>query len=64
MGQGFTLSLVGGVGPEQMVPDGTLHFREEGLDLLAVLLSIGSLKDEREGYEEVVCHASCRYHRW
>ena len=47
-----------------LVPDGALHFHEEGLDLLAVLLSIGSLKDEREGYEEVVCHASCRCHRW
>jgi hypothetical protein len=30
--------LVGGVGPEWVVPDGALHLGEEGLYLAAVLL--------------------------
>jgi len=42
--------LVGGVGPERMVPDGALHLREEGLDLAAVLLGVGRV--EGEGHEE------------
>jgi hypothetical protein len=44
--------LVGGVGPERVVPDGALHLREEGLDLAAVLLGVGRV--EGEGDEEAV----------
>jgi hypothetical protein len=44
--------LVGGVGPERVVPDGALHLREEGLDLAAVLLGVGRV--EGEGEEEAV----------
>ena len=42
--------LVGGVGPERVVPDGALHLSEEGLYLAAVLLSVGFV--EGEGHEE------------
>jgi hypothetical protein len=36
--------LVGGVGPERVVPDGALHLREEGLDLAVVLLGVGRVE--------------------
>ena len=42
--------LVGGVGPERVVPDGALHLSEEGLYLAAVLLSVRFV--EGEGHEE------------
>jgi hypothetical protein len=38
--------LVGGIGPERVVPDGALHLREEGLDLAAVLLGVGRVEGE------------------
>jgi hypothetical protein len=38
--------LIGGVGPERVVPDGALHLREEGLDLAAVLLGVGRVEGE------------------
>jgi hypothetical protein len=38
--------LVGGVGPERVVPDGAIHLREEGLDLAAVLLGVGRVEGE------------------
>jgi hypothetical protein len=44
--------LVGGIGLERVVPDGALHLREEGLDLVAVLLGVGRM--EGEGDEEAV----------
>jgi hypothetical protein len=44
--------LVGGVGPERVVPDGVLHLSEEGLYLAAVLLGVGFV--EGEGHEEAV----------
>jgi hypothetical protein len=40
--------LVGGVGPERVVPDGALHLREEGLDLAAVLLGVGRVEGDEE----------------
>jgi hypothetical protein len=40
--------LVGGVGPEWVVPDGALHLREEGLDLAAVLLGVGRVEGDEE----------------
>ena len=43
--------LVGGVGPERGIPDGTLHLREEGLDLAVVLLGVGRVEG---GDEEAV----------
>lgn len=50
--------LVGGVGPERVVPDGAIHLREEGLDLAAVLLGVGRVegegdKEALDGAEEV-----------
>ena len=42
--------MVGGIGPEGVVPEGRLHGRVEGLDPGAVLLGAGLV--EREGGEE------------
>jgi hypothetical protein len=50
--EGVVDLLVGGVGPERVVPDGALHLREEGLDLAAVLLGVGCV--EGEGDEEAI----------